>query len=417
MGAGDQAEPVAVEVDLPGVLAEPLQHRADGPHVIPRDEPDAIAARAGLGDGEPVARAAQLEVDRAAALVLHMRAPAVRGGQQPLQLDLLPVPVGLDRRGRECDTGVLVRHQPALGADPVDPAGVRAAVDDRGLVEQVDHEALVRGAALDEDGRLPHRATQPGQCLVTRAAVGDDLGDHRVEVGRDLVALAHAGVDPDARASGQVEQRDAARGGREVAVGILGVEPRLNRVPPLGGLRAGQLPARGHVQLGLDEVHAGGGLGDRVLDLQAGVHLEEGEQLLHGAVPHAQRPRGALAVGDHLNLDVPGAGNKALKEHHTAAERTLGLQAGALVGVGEILGTGDDADAAATSARGRLEHQRVADPLGRAQRRVEVLHGAPAPRRDRDAELLGDQLGADLVAQLAHRAGVRADERHTQLLA
>lgn len=237
--------------------------------------------------------------------------------------------------------------------------------------------------------------------------------------------------------------------------------------PSSGGGVPVSLPPHGDVQLGLDQVHARGGLGDRVLDLQAGVDLQEREQPvlrvveelhgrraavadgdgealgrrlqlgrllrlqhrrgrllddllvapLHRAVAHAQRPRGALAVGDHLDLDVPGAGDQTLQEHDAAAEGALGLQAGALVGVGQLLRGGDDADAAATAARGGLEHQRVADPLGRAQRRVEGLDGAAAPRRDRDADLLGDELGADLVAQLPHRLRVRADEGDAQLLA
>ena len=58
-------------------------------------------------------------------------------------------------------------------ADPVDPAGVGpavpAAVDDLGLGEQVEHEALVRGAALDHDGGLEHRPAQPGQRLLAGA--------------------------------------------------------------------------------------------------------------------------------------------------------------------------------------------------------------------------------------------------------
>ena len=60
--------------------------------------------------------------------------------------------------------------------------------------------------------------------------VGDDLGDHRVEVGGDDVALADAGVDADAGADGQAQQGDAAGRGREVAVGVLGVEPGLDGV-------------------------------------------------------------------------------------------------------------------------------------------------------------------------------------------
>ena len=42
------------------------------------------------------------------------------------------------------------------------------------------------------------------------------------------------------------------------------------------------------------------------------------------------------AVGDHLDLDVPGAGDQALQEHDAAAERARGLLAGALVGVGQL---------------------------------------------------------------------------------
>ena len=58
---------------------------------------------------------------------------------------------------------------------------------------------------------------------------------------------------------------------------VLGVQPGLDRVP-LRRRRFGVEPtAVGDMQLQLDEVEAGGGLGDRVLDLQPGVHLEEEE--------------------------------------------------------------------------------------------------------------------------------------------
>ena len=164
------------------------------------------------------------------------------GLEEPGGLDLQPVEVGLDRGRHHRDAGVRVGDEAALGADPVDPARVGpaagAAVHDLGLGEQVEHEALVAGAALDHHGGRGHRAAQPGQGLLAGAAVGDDLGDHRVEVGRDGVALGDAGVDPDARAGRQVEVDDAPGGRREVAVGVLGVEPGLDRVPDLGGLLA-----------------------------------------------------------------------------------------------------------------------------------------------------------------------------------
>jgi hypothetical protein len=461
-----EPEPLPVDQDPAAVGVEPVdldvgvvRFRRAG-----RDA-DAEARPAGPGHADAVADAAELEVERPA-LVLHLRAAAVRGGQQPLDGNLFFVLVGLDGGRGERDRGVPVGDQAALGADEVDPAGVGARVDHLGLVEQVEHEALVGRAALDDHGRLGQRAAQAAQRLGAVAAVGDDLGDHRVEVGRDGVALADAGVDADAGAGGQGQPRDAAGGGREVAVGVLGVQARLDGVAELGGLVAFELPAAGDVQLQLDQVGAGGDLGDRVLDLQAGVDLEEGEQLLarvvqeldgaraavadghreplrrrlqlgglrrredggggllddllvaplHRAVADAERPR-RRAVGDHLDLDVPGAGDQALEEDDAGAEGAQGLLAGALVGVGEVLAGGHHADAAPAAARGGLEHQRVADPLPGLQRVFEGRDLAAAPRRDRHADLFGDQLRADLVAELAHRVGARPDEGDADLLA
>ena len=59
--------------------------------------------------------------------------------------------------------------------------------------------------------------------------------------------------------------------------GVLGVEPDLDRMTLRGGRFGGQPTAVGDVQLQRDQVEAGGLLGDRVLDLQPGVHLEEEE--------------------------------------------------------------------------------------------------------------------------------------------
>ncbi len=114
---------------------------------------------------------------------------------------------------------------------------------------------------------------------------------------------------------------------------------------------------------------------------------------------------------------MPGPGDQALQEHHTAAERPRRLLAGPLVGIGQLGLVRDHADAAPATARGRLQHQRVADPGGRGEGVVQGGDRATAPGRDRYADLLGDQLGADLVPELAH--GVRAgpDEGDPDLLA
>ena len=130
------------------------------------------------------------------------------------------------------------------------------------------------------------------------------------------------------------------------------------------------------MHLQLDQVEAGGHLGDRVLDLQPGVDLQEGEQLLLRLVEELDgagadvagrlapapiddsrsdrscsavsageldssitfwlrrcteqsRTPGAhtvaVLVGDHLHLDVPAALDQPLHEDDRVAERALGL--------------------------------------------------------------------------------------------
>jgi hypothetical protein len=156
--------------------------------------------------------------------------------------------------------------------------------------------------------------------------------------------------------------------GREVAFRVLRGQPGLDGVPVcrrLAGPGLGQRAARRDVQLQLDDVDAGGRLGDRVLHLQPGIDLEERQQLfpglveefhgpgvdvpggpdqfggvgahqflvlgvqhgggglldhlliapLHTAVPDAQRPHGPFGVGDDLHLDVVAAADGPLKEH------------------------------------------------------------------------------------------------------
>ena len=70
---------------------------------------------------------------------------------------------------------------------------------------------------------------------------------------------------------------------------VLGVEPGLDRIAPRGRRWLGvEAAAVGDGQLQLDEVETGGELGDRVLDLQPGVHLEEEE--VTGRVVLSRRP-------------------------------------------------------------------------------------------------------------------------------
>ncbi len=330
--------------------------------------------------------------------------------------------VGLEGGGQQRDVDS-PRRDIAVGHHRVQPGRVDLAADELRPVKEVEQEALVRGPALDHRGGLPQRPGQPGAGLGPVPAPGDHLGDHRVELRRDNIARRDPGVDPDAGARGQRQVLDQARRGREITFRVLGGQPGLDGVPvhqrPASDLiqqgpDLGQRAAARDVQLQLDDVQAGGRLGDRVLDLQPGVHLEERQQPfarlveelhgrrvdvpggpdelggvgahhllllrvqrrggrlldhllvapLHAAVPDAQRPHRALGVGDDLYLDVVAATDGALEEHRRVACCLRRLRAGPLERLVKLLGRPDQPDAAAAAARGRLDHQRVADRLG-----------------------------------------------------
>ena len=143
------------------------------------------------------------------------------------------------------------------------------------------------------------------------AGVGDDLGQHRVVLAADDGAGRQAGVDPDtgARRLGQVEHRSP--GGQEAAAGILRVDAGLDGVAVQGDvvLRDRQLLAGGDAHLQFDQVDAGDHLGDRVFDLQAGVHLHEEE--LVGTVGGDDELDGAGAGVVHAARGVAGRGADA----------------------------------------------------------------------------------------------------------
>ena len=59
---------------------------------------------------------------------------------------------------------------------------------------------------------------------------------------------------------------------------VLAVDPELDRVPRTGGIVVAERLAVGDPDHLANQVDAGDLLGDRVLDLQARVHLEEGDR-------------------------------------------------------------------------------------------------------------------------------------------
>src|SRR5690606_26178413 len=127
------------------------------------------------------------------------------------------------------------------------------------------------------DDRLLERTDRAGDGDVTVAAPDAELAGEVVVVLADLVALFVATVPAHAVARGHAELGDGTGGGEELALGdVLGVDADLDRVPADLDVVLGerQRLTRGDPQLELDEVGLGDELGDRVLDLETGVHLE-----------------------------------------------------------------------------------------------------------------------------------------------
>ena len=137
------------------------------------------------------------------------------------------------------------------------------------------------------DVRFPQRSAHACQGFGAVTAPHDELGNHRVVMRRDGIAFQHTAIN-----SGQIvaalkghmlgpsRHRQLPGGRHEVSVGVLGADARFNGVACHGQLMLlqGQRFTGGHAQLPFDEVQTRDGFGDRVLYLQARVHLHKVER-------------------------------------------------------------------------------------------------------------------------------------------
>jgi hypothetical protein len=203
--------------------------------------------------------------------------------------------------------------------------------------------------------------------------------------------------------------------GQEVAIGVLGVKPAFDG--PAGQrdvvLRKRQLLARRHADHLLHQVDTGDQLRHRMFHLQARVHLEEVEVLLPvddelhrpgagiahrlrqraGLFAHRLARRGveegrrrllddllvapldrafplaevdavAMAIGQHLDLDMARLGDEFLDEHAVVAETRRRLVLRRLEALAHLVLGPRDAHPLAAAARAGLQHHRVADLAG-----------------------------------------------------
>ena len=260
----------------------------------------------------------------------------------------------------------------ALDEAGVDGVGAHVRVrnqrrQERDVGDDAPDISLFQPAVEPLDGGLPRRRP------------GDHFCQHGIVIRRHRIAIAIAGVNPQAidgvrRAPGL----DPAHRRHEILLRIFGIDPRLDGVAVQSDLvlRQRQLFAERHAQLPFDQIDAGNQLGHGMLDLQAGVHLDEehllavgdefdgaGADIVHGggrlarggadrfallgvqrrrrrfldhllvsplqrAFALPEREQIAMAVADDLHLDMPGVLHEFFDQHAVVAECGLGLALG-----------------------------------------------------------------------------------------
>ena len=345
-----------------------------------------------------------------------------------------------------------------------DEIGGNVARREPRVAQQAAQEIQIGGHAADVV--TVERIHQPRRGLGAILAVGDQLGDHGVVVHRNLAALVGARIDANARAGRFLIIGEAADRGQKAAPRVLGIHARLDG--PAGQrhvfLAQRQGLAGGDADHLLDQIDAGHQLGHRMLHLQAGVHLQEVEiallvddelhragrvitdgarqrhrllahgaahlgrqeqarrlldhllvAALDGALALAQVHDVALPVAEHLDFDVPRAGDVFLDEHPVVAEAGTRLGGRGAKALGHFLAPVHHPHALAAAAGGGLDHDREADVLGDAHRLVGCVDDADVAGHGADAGCDGQFLGLDLVAHGAHGALRRADEHHARL--
>ena len=311
----------------------------------------------------------------------------------------------------------------------------RVVVDEAGRDPAVP-ERLVADEALEErdvgrdppDPELPEGAPHAADRARPGGRPHGDLLEERVVVpGDDRARVGGPAVEADPEPGRHAVGGDPAVVGDEAVEGVLGRDPALHRVPPehdvllrrAGGVRpVPDVRSLRDADLGPDEVHPGHLLGHGVLDLDAGVHLDEveaagvlvvqelhrprvevvrlardGERVadkllalrraepggrgalhdllvapLHRAVALEEMDDAAVRVGEHLDLEVPGPPDEPLEVDVVLAEGGGRLAPRREEGRLEGVRTLDDPHPAPAPAPARLEDPGEADLAGTTSR-------------------------------------------------
>ena len=182
------------------------------------------------------------------------------------------------RRGRHAVVREARRSAQSSGGQIRSSVSIRASpVADRGL--RTSQRRNRRFVDEPEDDRLVERGGQPIERRGAIRAVGDRSSPASGRTGDRDVALDDAGVDPDRRPGRPAQPLDPAGRRQEAVLGILGVEADLDGMAVRRDRRSRLSSPSGRpsaiASCCSTRSRPGDELGDRVLDLEPGVHLEE----------------------------------------------------------------------------------------------------------------------------------------------
>ena len=138
----------------------------------------------------------------------------------------------------------------------------------------------MRNGRLDAlDDELGQGAAHAREGLGAGRLMDEQLGHQRIVVRRHAVAGDDVRVEAHAGTAGRLPARDQAGRRAEVGGGVLGVDAALDGAAAVHDvlLREAQLLAGGDADLLAHQVDAGDQFRDRMLDLDAGVDLDEVE--------------------------------------------------------------------------------------------------------------------------------------------
>ena len=338
----------------------------------------------------------------------------------------------------------------------VDELGVALARLERWMLQDVRDE---RDVCLDAaDMLLADRAQRLAAQTLKRLVMTGDLNEQRIVIRGDLRAdVGIAAVQAHAVAAGRAVGGDLADVGQEVVLGILGRNAALHCIATRDHVRLladadlliKQRIALGNQDLRAHQIHTGQFFGNRVLDLDARVHLDEvviarfvDQELdcTRGYIAHIPRdldcirvktasdflrhaPRGrklhdllvaalkravafkqvddvAVPVAQHLHFDVLGLDKEFLDKDILVAERLLRLALDLREIYSDILCAVAAAHSAAASSSCCLEQHRIAEFLRECDRVIYIGQRARRARDSGHTTLVRNGLGGQLVAHL-----------------